>query len=314
MQRYFRTNPPTQAVLTHFKDNFRFDLSDIQWTYKKKIIADIVEKTFDSLIGKISALLSYYDCDIVLLSGRPSSLKPISDLFLKYYAISPNRLKSMNDYRVGRWYPHDRRYPFIDGNGKFTNPKSIVTTGAMIGHIAQNGTLNGFGLDLTELKKKLLPTTYFFGKLNDDSLKYLNTIISPDHNQATVDVSALPFRLGVRQIDVSAYPSRPFIHLILMITILKTVFWVDLKKTNHLQIWCIRKLKKKRIKFLRGFPLKVKISRDRNVDIEKLILDEVSDRDGNSLPKNFFIMQVQSMSEIENFWLDSGIFSLNLHI
>ncbi|MBK6353097.1 MAG: virulence factor SrfB [Saprospiraceae bacterium] len=152
---------------------------------------------------------SYYDCDIVLLSGRPTSLKPISDLFLKYYAISPNRLKSMNDYRVGKWYPHDRRYPFINGNGRFTNPKSIVTTGAMIGHIAQYGTLNGFGLDLSELKKKLLPTTYYFGNLND-SLIYLNTIISTDQNYATVNVSKLPFRLGVRQIDVSAYPSRPF--------------------------------------------------------------------------------------------------------
>ncbi len=34
----------------------------------------------------------------------------------KYYAISPNRMKSMNDYRVGRWYPQDKRYKFIDGN------------------------------------------------------------------------------------------------------------------------------------------------------------------------------------------------------
>lgn len=308
------TNPPTQAVLTHFKDNFGFELSDIQWTYKKKIIADIVEKTFDSLIGKISALLSYYDCDIVLLSGRPTSLKPISDLFLKYYAISPNRLKSMNDYRVGRWYPHDKRYPFINGNGKFINPKSIVTTGAMIGQIAQNGTLNGFGLDLSELKKKLLPTTYFFGKLNDDSLKYLNTIISPDHNQVTVDVSALPFRLGVRQIDVSAYPSRPFYTFDFNDHNIEDRVLGRFEDDEPPANLVYQEIEKEKNKILKGFPLKVKISRDINVDIEKLTLDEVRDKDDNSLPKNFFIMQVQSMSEIENFWLDSGIFSLNLHI
>ncbi len=310
----FETNPPTQAVLTHFKDNFGFELSDIQWTYKKKIIADIVEKTFDSLIGKISALLSYYDCDIVLLSGRPTSLKPISDLFLKYYAISPNRLKSMNDYRVGRWYPHDKRYPFINGNGKFINPKSIVTTGAMIGYIAQNGTLNGFGLDLSELKKKLLPTTYFFGKLNDDSLKYLNTIISPDHNQVTVDVSALPYRLGVRQIDVSAYPSRPFYTFDFNDHNIEDRVLGRFEESEPPANLVYQEIEKEKNKMLKGFPLKVKISRDINVDIEKLTLDEVRDKDGNSLPKNFFIMQIQSMSEIENFWLDSGIFSLNLHI
>ena len=58
----------------------------------------------------------------------------------------------MNDYRVGRWYPEDIRYKFIDGNGKFINPKSIVTTGAMIGQMAENGGLNGFSLNLKELK------------------------------------------------------------------------------------------------------------------------------------------------------------------
>ncbi|MBK7816386.1 MAG: virulence factor SrfB [Sphingobacteriaceae bacterium] len=177
---------------------------------QKKVVAGIVEKTFDSLIGKISSLLSFYNCDIVLLSGRPTSLKPLSDLFLKYYAITPNRLKSLNEYRVGRWYPEDKRFPYIDSNGKFLNPKSIITTGAMIGQIAENGGLNGFSLNLSELKKKLLPTTSYFGKLNENTLAYLHTIISPDNNQAWVNVSSLPFRIGVRQLDIPAYPSRPF--------------------------------------------------------------------------------------------------------
>ena len=50
---------------------------------------------------------------------------------------------------------------------------------------AQNGTLNGFGLDLTELKKKLLPTTNFFGKLNVD------TLISVSYTHLTLPTSDL---------------------------------------------------------------------------------------------------------------------------
>ncbi|MBK8042539.1 MAG: virulence factor SrfB [Haliscomenobacter sp.] len=133
---YFANNPPTQAVLNHFKSHFGFEFENLQWQYEKKVLSAIVEKTFDSLVGKISSLFSHHAYDIVLLSGRPTSLKPLSDLFLKkYYAITPNRLKSMNDYRVGRWYPQDKRHPFINGNGKFINPKSIVTTGALIGKL-----------------------------------------------------------------------------------------------------------------------------------------------------------------------------------
>jgi hypothetical protein len=309
----FGTNPPTPTVLQHFQNSFGFDFTNLQWTYKKRVVADIVEQVFDSLIGKISSLFSYYACDIVLLSGRPTSLKPLSDLFLKYYAISPNRLKSMNDYRVGRWYPEDKRYPFIDGNGMFINPKSIVTTGAMIGYIAENGGLNGFSLNLSELKTKLLPTTYYFGKLNEDSLEYLNTIISPDNNHATVEVSSLPFRIGVRQLDIPAYPSRPFY------TLDFNEYKIEDRVLGRLGDNPSRNdveqgIQAEKDRIRRGMPLKATIERDINEDVEVLRLEEVTDKDGNTLNRNFFSLQVQSMSEVENFWLDSGIFSLNINI
>ncbi len=309
----FGKNPPTQAVLQHFKDSFSFEFTDLQWTYKKKVVSDIVEKTFDSLIAEISLLLSDYACDIVLLSGRPTSLKPLSDLFIDHFAIWPNHLKSMNDYHVGRWYPEDKRYPFINGNGKFINPKSIITTGAMIGQIAENGGLNGFALNLSELKKKLLPTTFYFGRLNEDSLAYLTTFISPENNHAKVDVASLPFRIGVRQKDKPAYPSRPFYTLdyndFKIEDRVLGRFDEDYPPINQVQ----QEIQKEKDKIRRGMPLKVTISRDMNEDIEKLTLEEVTDHDGNPINKNFFNLQVQSMSEVENFWLDSGIFSLNFN-
>jgi hypothetical protein len=60
-------------------------------------------------------------------------------------------------------------------------------------------------------------------------------------------------------------------------------------------------------------PLKITIERDITEDIEVLKLEEITDREGNSISKNFISLQVQSMSEAENFWLDSGIFSLNIN-
>ena len=50
-----------------------------------------------------------------------------------------------------------------------------------------------------------------------------------------------------------------------------------------------------------------------NDDIEVLKLVEIIDKVGNTVPKIFIILQVQSMSEIDNFWLDSGLFSLSLN-
>lgn len=307
----FDANLPTQNVLSHFKQHFGFELESLQWQFERKVISAIIEKTFDSLIGKISTLFSYYDCDIVLLSGRPTSLKPLTDLFLKYYAISPNRLKSMNDYRVGRWYPQDKRYKFIDGNGKFTNPKSIITTGAMIGHLAEHGGLNGFTLNLQFLKEKLLPKTNFFGKLNEQ-FEFYETIISPDNNSATIEVNTLPLRIGVRQLDISSYPSRPF--YIFDFDEFKLEDRIKGRLENENDRNAVQTgIDNEKIKILQSLPLKITIVRDINEDIELLRLAEVLDRDGNSINSKFFTLQVQSMSEVENFWLDSGIFSLNIN-
>jgi len=307
----FSDNPPTQTVLNHFKQHFGFEFELLQWQYERKIVAAIVEKTFDSLIGKISSLFSYYACDIVLLSGRPTSLKPLSDLFLKYYAISPNRLKTMNDYRVGRWYPEDKRYKFIDGNGKFINPKSIITTGAMIGQLAGNGGLKGFSLNLKELNEKLLPTTNFFGKLNDQ-LEFIETIISLDNNRATIEISSLPFRIGVRQLDIPAYPSRPF--YMLDFNDYKLEDRVKGRLDDENDVNAIQGgIDGEKARIRQKMPLKVTVERDINEDIELLRIEEVVDRDGNPVNGSFFSLQVQSMSEVENFWLDSGIFSMNIN-
>ncbi len=99
----------------------------------------------------------------MLLSGSPTSLKPLSDLFLKYYAVSPNRLVTLNNYRIGIWYP------FQNGEGYFKDAKSIVAVGAMIGNYASTrGSLDGFSLDLSELIKKMRPTTDYFAKSEND--------------------------------------------------------------------------------------------------------------------------------------------------
>jgi len=304
---------PSHAVSIHFRESFGFDLSTLQWPYKKKVVSDIIEKTFDSLIGKISSLLSFYQCDIVLLSGRPTSLKPLSDLFLKYYAVSPNRMKCMNDYRVGRWYPEDKRNPFIDGNGKFINPKSIITTGAMIGNLAQSGGLGNFKLNLTELNHRLLPTSQYFGILHSTTLSYIKTIISPTHNNATEVVPALPARIGIRQLDIPSYPSRPFYKLDFnKKQIEDRVRGRIIEDTPPDMI--VRAEVEAEIKKIKAvMPLTLTISRIPEDDLEKLILEEVQDRDGNTLPNRFFILQVQSMSENANYWLDTGLFNLNIN-
>jgi len=300
----FPFNQPTKRVMIKFKNHFGFSISDIQWVYDKEVISKLVRRTFDNLVSKISTVLSYYGCDVVLLTGRPTSLKPLSDLFLKYYAIAPNRLVRLNNYRVNTWYP------FHDGKGYFDDAKSIVAIGAMIGNYASTrGSLNGFSLNLTELISKLQPTTEYFSKEINGA-----AFISPQVNNATIEISQFPSRIWTRQLETASYPTRPFYSL--SFNREKIEEWVmnrfDIPKSDKERL---KEEAENRLESLqKRTPFQFNITREEYpMDKESLIIESVVDRNGEDLATTYFSLQIQSMNEEKGYWLDTGAFA-NLNI
>ena len=98
----------------------------------------------------------------LLLTGKPSSFKKVRELFVKNLPVSPDRIISLNKYRVGRWYP------FSDDIGYFSDTKTIVSVGALIALMSERlEKLSGFRLKLDHLKEKLISISFLeenFGK------------------------------------------------------------------------------------------------------------------------------------------------------
>jgi len=302
----FSENKPSDRLNEHFSNHFGFSLTELQWHYNKETISKIVQSTFDTLVGKISTILSYYGCDIILLTGRPTSLKPLSDLFFKYYAVSPNRLITLNNYRIGTWYP------FQDGKGYFNDSKSIVAVGAMIGNYASTrGGIKGFSLDLSEIIKEMKPTTECFSKSENEI-----SFITPEINNAIIEVSQLPMRIWARQLDSPTYPTRHFYTLDFNDFKIKERIKDRLGSENvdkrHVNDATLREYD--RLNTLS--PFKFSIIRENYLeDKESLKIESVVDKDQNELPISYFKLQIQSMSESDDYWLDSGEFrNLSINI
>lgn len=294
----FTANKPTERVLDKFTKHFGFSVETIDWEYDKGVISKIVERTFDTLIGKISTVLSYYGCDIVLLAGRPTSLKPLSNLFLKYYAVSPNRLITLDKYRIGTWYP------FQDGKGYFKDAKSVVAVGAMIGNRAATSSLNGFSLNLSELNKAMLPTTEYFS-----ISEYGEPFITPEQNFSTIEVFQLPTRVWCRQLNSASYPTRPFYKIDFNRDEIekRMIIKYDLNEDNKGAIKDAFDDEIERLQSLR--PFRISIVRENYVeDKETLMIDSVQNRNYDELPTAYFAVHIQSMMEDDNYWLDSGEF------
>lgn len=297
---------PSNVVLEGFKNHFGIDFRNIKWHYKKENANKLIAKTFGPFLQKIASLMYAYDCDFVLLSGRPTTLPEIEKLFKAYYPVSPNRLITMNNYRVGKWYP------FQDGNGYFSNQKTMVGIGAIIAYFSsEHGSLDGFSLNLAKLKNKLLPTTDYFGVMNQQTLKLEKEILLPEINETVITSSSLPIFLGTKQIESAAYPSR-------------TIYSLDIDKRAIHQFFVnkghtdLNELKElvelEVIKIKRATPLKFSVTReDYNEDKEALTLDAVVNADGEELRLKSFRLQVQSIAEGDNYWLDTGAFKLGLN-
>jgi hypothetical protein len=114
----------------------RFDRQEIERT---------IESVLREPLRRYADILAQFDVDIVVLAGRASALKCVRDLFVSEMPVTPPRIKSMSSYRVGDWYPSKWRK-----NGTIRDPKSTVTAGATVLHLAAKNQLAGFMLDHIE--------------------------------------------------------------------------------------------------------------------------------------------------------------------
>ena len=296
----FGDNPPNPSVLDEFERHFGFRIEEIEWHYDRGLVEKVIRSRFGKLIEQLSAILERFECDIVLLAGRPMSLKVFSDMFVEYGAISDDHLITMNNYKVGTWYP------FQDGTGYLGDTKSMVTVGAMIANCAtEMGSLNGFSLDLSLLAKKMQPTTDYFSIGENEE-----AFISPnDSGKNEVKTNMLPLRIWTRQVNSCHYPTRPFYYIDFDRSAIKKEL-IEKHKLDSMDKGAVKDAMEKHLDGIRKrMPFTFSIIReDYENDKERLVLDEITDKDGESLPLKNFKLHVRSLSEADDYWMDTGAF------
>lgn len=306
----FKNNMPSASVLNKFESHFGFSLQSIRWKYDSEIVGHIIENAMNTLLENVATIMYAYNCDIVLLSGRPTSLGPIKDILLKYFAVSPNRLIVLNKFRIGTWYP------FADEYGYLSNSKSIVPVGAMIGYLASNtGGFNGFSLDLSELGRRLKPTTEYF-VVKDERVQRNQNFITPKDSKGKIRVNSFPIYIGSRQFDKKVYPVRPFYVLdVNRDGIADRITRQYEAKGQILNEGELQYLVRNYCDdLLSHAPMEFEISReDYKENKEYLEISNVIGSDDTDINTQDFSLTIQSLNDPDCYWLDSGVFNINIH-
>ena len=299
----FEDVAPNAEVVKGFKEKMGIDLYSLEWVFDKEEVEKVIRDEFEPLLKKIATIMYSFAADIILLSGRPSSLNVIRDLFLKYYSVAPNRLIVLNNYYVGDWYP------FGNNTGYIRNSKTIVAMGGVIAYYASElSNLNRFVIDKRKLDEKLQSTVKYIDiKQDSTNTKYL---ITPEKNIGDVLLTSLPEKLNIRQLGIDTYPSRPLYCIDFNRYKMKESARRNYERTHEeyateaklhaIVNEMIDELKKR-------MPFRVVIERGYD-DLEALEIQNVTDKDGNEVSDSCLEIHVQSLGVNDQYWLDSGVF------
>ncbi|WP_027711413.1 virulence factor SrfB [Dickeya chrysanthemi] len=154
-------------------------------------------------------VLYYYQCDMLLLTGRPSRLPGIQALFRHLQPVPPSRIMSLHGYETGGWYPFNKK-------GRIDDPKSTAAVGAMLCLLAQDLRLPNFYFRTANFHP--YSTVRYLGMLDSNNMITQDNVYYRDIDLDTTPVCLEPsvsfevrgaLRLGFRQLDNERWPASP---------------------------------------------------------------------------------------------------------
>lgn len=288
------------ALVNYFERIIGFNFLEIRWTISAKVVNEIVASVFEGLVRQMCLVINQFECDFVVLSGKPASLLSYEELFKKFLFVSPTNVINLNNYWIGKWYP------FADNLGNVEDPKTIVAVGAIIALMAAKlKKIQDFNLNTTELIKKLSSTAdYIISKVENRK----EVILTPQKHEQTFMLKSLPFEFGYAKYLSRNYTYSGLYRLSIdhrqMEEVIKNRF------VGRDASFYEEQVDKERGEILRHLPLKVTIARDWDESKEILKIEHIEDNEGNEKPGRFFQLHYQTLDSVQGYWLDTCEFVL----
>jgi len=288
--------PPTDPVLAYFAAGVRdetggtardFELLEVQVELDlsrihRPFMEDRLEITRS--VRSLCEIVNLYDCDLLLLTGRPSRLPGIQSLFRALLPLPPDRIVPLHDYRAGTWYPFNRR-------GLIRDPKTTAAVGAMLCSLGQ-GRLPNFFFRAGELRP--YSTVRYLGLMDQhmiikrDDVYYADVDLDdPDYElpEAMFQMRGI-MHIGYRQLEAERWGASP-------------LYLLDFADEAA----------RERI-YRDGGVLKILLERVRGSDSERFRVTQVDVEGGRAASRNAVRLRLNTLSTIgldrDSYWLDSG--------
>ncbi|GAA0579336.1 virulence factor SrfB [Halomonas salifodinae] len=283
-----------------------FDLLDIPLTINLlEVHRAFLKDRFNicKTLASLCEVVFQYQCDTLLITGRPSRLPGIQAYLRKMLPLPPGRILPLQGYRTGSWYPFHR-------NGRIDDPKSTASVGAMLCLLCAQRNLSNFFFRAAALRP--YSTIRHIGLIDnnntipDADVTYRDIAITEDGTAIVLpedengDTPAIemrgPLRIGFRQLAAQRWTASP-------------LYVLDFTTSGA------RKLSDAEAKGQVAPVLKVRLAVDERAGKGSLISDRlkvtsVETDDGANFTARDLKLQLNTLIDAglgdTNYWLDSG--------
>ena len=245
-----------------------------------------IERVLREPLRRYADLLAQFDVDLLVLAGRTSAIPCIKKIFTNEMPVPPPRVKSMARYRVGEWYPSKWKE-----QGNIKDPKSTVTAGAAVLHLASKNKLPGFLIDaVTEAPQRPIYGLY---QDTEPHIARANELFPPvgDHEarpKSEQGEKSQPFvythgmRIGFRNVDSQEMEGSPLFEVRPASPDVEQALLED----------------------------RVAIQLGRSRDGQIVIANVSSQRNTYSFEPTDFVLALKTAA-FDRYWLDTGVFAVD---
>lgn len=193
-------------------DAAAFDILDVALIVRlSKLHAEFLSPRMNIThsLRSMSEVVAVYDCDVLLLTGRPSRFPGVQALFRHLQPLPVSRIVSLDGYHTNDWYPFNKQ-------GKIENPKSTAAVGAMLCLLSLDLRLANFWFKAGDFQPystiRYLGMLDGTGALTADNVWYSD--IDLDQQNFNLEVRSRfqvrgALTLGFRQLDNDRWPASP---------------------------------------------------------------------------------------------------------
>jgi len=263
-----------------------FRVADVALAVGTQQIEPVIAAVLGPVLADLCEVVWAYDCDVLLLSGRPSRLRVVGDMVLAKAPVAPHRIVGMHRYRVGE------KYPFRDAANRIDDPKTTAAVGTAL-CVQAEGRLRNFMLRTGKLSMR--STVRYIGKMdNNGQIREENVVLRnldldgpPAQDVAFKIAFQTVTQLGFRQLPIARWTATP----------LYLMEFANPDDAHRMDL-----------------PLTVTIAR-REIDPDALeaemqretfVVDEVTDASGATQRNGDVRLRLQTIDDQDGYWRDTG--------